>query len=645
MIKKLLCTLGAMMAVAGYCYGVAAYPWPLKVKQADGSTITIRLRGDEYCHWTTTADGYDIVSGADGNYYYAEQLFDGTTRASKHKAGDPSQRNAETRQYLQGKAKNIGAQSASVKAAMARARRAIPAEEFDPTDPAARSVATRTTGAINSLVILAKFPNQDFASPSTAQADFTQLVSGTGGSAAVTYGGGSAKKYFQDISNGLYQPNFTVVGPVMLPENSTYYGANDSNGRDERPQQMAADAISAAASLVNFADYAVNGKVPSVFIFYADKGEADGGGEDTIWPHAYSLSSEMNLNGVTLSKYACTSELSYFQDISNYAYGQYNMASIGTFCHEHSHTLGLPDFYDTDYDDHGYSIGLHTLSLMSYGNYNYDGIVPAGFTCVERFIAGWLGGYTNLNTMAGSTVTMRPLATAFEAYMLPTEVDQEFYYFENRQNSYIWDRYVGGSGMVVYHYDKSNNKVSGTTYTAATLWSRNEPNAYKTHECMYMLSTTAGGRNFAYADRSDVDPTVFFFPGAKNVRSLSAITYPARMVSWAGYGTGFALSDITVSGENITFKVSASDDPPPPEKQVLNTTIAIGYSYKTSDNIELKVKTPGDAPQDVVWFVDGDRKTQTSLKLDAGEHTIKAVCTFQDEHKEIMVRYVKVVKG
>ena len=48
------------------------------------------------------------------------------------------------------------------------------------------------------------------------------------------------------------------------------------------------------------------------------------------------------------------------------------ISGIGTFCHEYSHTLGLPDFYDTDYEDNGgVAAGMWTAtSLMDGGNYN-----------------------------------------------------------------------------------------------------------------------------------------------------------------------------------------------------------------------------------------------------------------------------------
>ena len=40
----------------------------VKVQQPDGTTVTIRLVGDEYLHFNTTADGYSVVKNDRGFY-------------------------------------------------------------------------------------------------------------------------------------------------------------------------------------------------------------------------------------------------------------------------------------------------------------------------------------------------------------------------------------------------------------------------------------------------------------------------------------------------------------------------------------------------------------------------------------------------
>lgn len=42
-------------------YAVRAFPGAVTVTQADGTTLTIRIHGDENFHYTTTSDGYLIT--------------------------------------------------------------------------------------------------------------------------------------------------------------------------------------------------------------------------------------------------------------------------------------------------------------------------------------------------------------------------------------------------------------------------------------------------------------------------------------------------------------------------------------------------------------------------------------------------------
>ena len=89
------------------------------------------------------------------------------------------------------------------------------------------------------------------------------------------------------------------------------------------------------------------------------------------------------LDGVRINRYACSSELRLS------ANNQPAIASIGTFCHEYAHTLGLPDLYDTDYQVGGLGAGTwRRVSLMDGGNYNNDGNTPPNFTAVDRDVLG-----------------------------------------------------------------------------------------------------------------------------------------------------------------------------------------------------------------------------------------------------------------
>ena len=78
---------------------VPADPTPIVVTQPDGSTLTVVLHGDEFFHFTTTADGYTVVKDAAGYYNYA--ILDGDRLVSSgRQARDLIHRNAGDRSFL-----------------------------------------------------------------------------------------------------------------------------------------------------------------------------------------------------------------------------------------------------------------------------------------------------------------------------------------------------------------------------------------------------------------------------------------------------------------------------------------------------------------------------------------------------------------
>lgn len=69
--------LGLCMAMLCMCtclpsvFAAPARPGVITVTQRDGTQLQIRIYGDEYYNYTMTADGYTLVGGADGDYYFA----------------------------------------------------------------------------------------------------------------------------------------------------------------------------------------------------------------------------------------------------------------------------------------------------------------------------------------------------------------------------------------------------------------------------------------------------------------------------------------------------------------------------------------------------------------------------------------------
>ncbi len=229
------------------------------------------------------------------------------------------------------------------------------------------------TGQKKFLVILAAFSDLAFNSAS-AQDDFFNLLNQDG--YAENGGTGSVWNYFYENSSGAFDPQFDVVGPVTLSRSFSYYGANDDEGNNMavRAREMVIEAIRIVDQNlgVDFSQYDNDGDgtIDNVFVYFAGHNEAEGGGENTIWPHAWSTYDQsITVDGVTTSSYACTSELRAAAGTS--------MSGIGTYCHEFGHVIGLPDFYDTDGDENGAARGVGSFFSCPAGiTTTWEGRLP-----------------------------------------------------------------------------------------------------------------------------------------------------------------------------------------------------------------------------------------------------------------------------
>lgn len=470
------------------------------VRQADGTTIRLKLVGDEHFHYAVTDDGIPVLSH-DGSYYYAH-IRSGHLVASDVLAHARDQRKDHEERFA--------ASLNDVEALNAKMR-----------SQSMQKIGTRAnvvTGKKKGLVILVQFSNQRFANPSdvltlgSGETDvktlYSDMLNKDGYTDTKSGAIGSVHDYFHDQSDGLFDLSFDVVGPVTLDHPYSYYGAPSGNEADSNAPQMVIDACNAVKDQVNFADYDWDndGEVEQVYIIYAGEGQATGGSDDTIWPHKYSLSDSGNqplkFGNVTVNTYACSNEMVYAnlngKDRAFYM-------GIGTICHEFSHCLGLPDLYDTGY---GGNVGTGSYDLMCSGSYNGGpealknvyggtgiGTVPAGYTSYEKAFMGWITP-TKLGDQPLDIKAMKGLADGGNAYILTNpDNNNEYYLFENRTDSH-WDSVLPGHGLLVLHID----------YDARS-WAYNTVNAARNQNHPHMTIVPADGDLSDETLASDTYPT------------------------------------------------------------------------------------------------------------------------------------------
>ncbi len=619
-IKKHYILLSLLFVIL-FSTGLVARPAPGQAvfQQPDGSRFPGVMCGDEFFHYAATEEGRLIVQDGEGWWCYA--VSDGDrlvpTSAVVGRSGSavvPVLTEIPPSLREKGRENRLSRPGPVVK----HARRSL-------TQPAVRTradVAEEVPTHIRGLVILAAFKDVAFRS-SSAHNDFSNLLNQERYSAGGAVG--CAQDYFKSQFGDRLRFTFDVVGPVTLPQKQKYYGANGSDGQDVNPPQMIADACQQADSEVDFSQYDQDGDgaVDFVFVFYAGRNEADGGGDDAVWPHAWYVKQgaglTVTLDGKTLDRYACSSEL---QTVSR---TQISMTGIGTFCHEFSHTLGLVDLYDTDYggsQNKDCALGCwKKTALMDGGNMNSKGNIPPYYNVIDRILlSDYFAGPQMLTE--GKNVLV-PLSKGGVPYFLPTDTEYEYFLFECRDNS-SWDSDIGGTGLLVYHFDQSDNDAGvleapyNKQVTALERWYYNSVNANPDCQCACLVPADASLPTSVsynqYISNGFVSnlPRVFFPEGATSFSSANGFVYRS------GQPSEYALTDIRFEGSNIAFNLVRSEVPP----VVIEKNCRL---LKLQDCIILSWTLPAgtEVPTVVSWrSSDYNRMTQEVLPYAPGKYVI-----------------------
>ena len=531
-----------MLATATASMAVPANRTPRCVSLPDGSTLTLTLIGDEHHHAYFTTDRCAVLPAEDGFYYYATLDAEGRAVRSAVRAHDEGMRSAEELAYADALAHDAIARALDADRAGNVARR-MAGGDYTRTTP--RQAALRaaqqgadgprrtldstypTTGAQKGLVILVQYTDVTFhESDEEVYAYFDGMLN------EKDFDGhrarGSVRDYFLESSMGKFSPTFDVYGPLTLAHNQAYYGANDWYGNDQHPEQMVIEACQMLDDSVDFSQYDRDndGEIDNVYIFYAGLGEASGGSANTVWPHSWDVrhagGGYIYLDGCLLGHYACSNEL------EPSGYGTQDYDGMGTFAHEFSHVLGLSDHYATSYTS-AFTPG--SWDLLDAGSYNGDSRCPPYYTAYERYEMGWMTP-TQIPAQPG-TYSLKPIYEN-QAYLIPTEKNDEYFLLENRQQT-RWDEEIPGHGMLVWHVDYN-----------PSIWAQNTINNNANHQ--YLDIEEADNTRTEYTRAGDA------FPGTANVTSFTDDTNP-NMKSWSGHRQERPITNIREQNGIITFDV------------------------------------------------------------------------------------------
>ena len=457
-MKKIL--LSITFALMGIVSGFAAkaYSGIVTVTQSDGTELNVRIYGDEHFNWLTTEDGVLLVKEGN-NYYIAETTTSGTLKATSYIAHNANKR--------------VPAEIKAIKKQDLSRFRSYAIKKASPT----KAMGTGNSGvkyfphsgSPKALVILVEFSDTPFQSGEKAKNVFEHFLKGkaedalpdgyeayTGSYAKANLrNNGSVSDYFYVMSKGTYTPQFDVVGPYKLNQPSLYYG----KGENDNTYALVSDACKAADKNVDFSEYDADGDgmVDLVYIIYAGYPASMSGNPNDIWPKS-GTGVFGTYDGKKVSRFGIHAELNFGLELNQK--NGFLLSGIGLFCHEFSHTLGLPDLYPTVDASKVDNQNPEMWDLMDGGEYTYNGgYWPTPYSPWEMDAMGWATPIELSDEK--QTVTLKSYGKERVAYKIKGE-NNEYLLLQNIQKGGWWTgvAHVYNTGMLVWRIDYNNEDVN-----------------------------------------------------------------------------------------------------------------------------------------------------------------------------------------
>lgn len=319
------------------------------------------------------------------------------------------------------------------------------------------------TGTITIPVVLVEFSDVKFSVNNPKEA-FEQMFNndeqkdlGNGNN----YNNSSVGKYFRDMSNGNFSPEFKVYGPVTLDKPETYYGGKkEDDNSDENPRQLVKDVLKLVESYVTQSDLesfscSDGNTLDCVYVVYAGLGQNDGGAGSAIWANTWTTDGATlcgkNVRWYTMSGELCPLKL-------NETGSKPAITGIGVPCHEFSHSLGLPDIYPTAAAAKIDNQNMEYWDIMDGGEYTYNGFRPTAYTAFEKEQMEWPVDIKALDSDASISMTTSTEQHGTAYKIVNPDNRLEYFMLECIQRK-GWNKYIFGNGLLVYHVNMPNNTL------------------------------------------------------------------------------------------------------------------------------------------------------------------------------------------
>ena len=437
-------------------------PDVIQLAQPDGTTLQAQLTPMETGGQMETLDNYTIVKNGDGWWTYG-QPGDGVTAPVDQAVPSTLIPGKDTPNGL---AKKVGQHKSIWLDDQDNDKRDAVFEAVkDVQSPNASIFATQAAVVKNYhyVVILAEFQDVKFESYQTPQY-FKDQISGLGTSPT-----GTVSDLYWEMSYGQFLPDFEVIGPFTLPGTMYAYDYQLPGGKSVTG--MISDLAPQLTALGgNYWDQFDNDRVvytsggtqyrsvDMAVVLHAGPDKAATGQPGQVWSHA----STANFNTGVASSDSRQVRIRGVNTVPAIGF------NIGVVAHEMGHTIGEPDYYDTNYR----SMGSGDYDLMAGGSWMGNdpaGSNPTVMNPFSRINQGWVTPRVVDTTTLG--VELRPRTVAPDVIEIPlggtansgsTNTVEKLYVelMSNRVAGTIFDKATYATGLLIWHYDRggSNNK-------------------------------------------------------------------------------------------------------------------------------------------------------------------------------------------
>jgi M6 family metalloprotease-like protein len=480
---------------------------PFDFTQPDGKRISLFATGDEFYRIIQDEKGFTVLLHPETGFaVYAIKEGNGL-KASGYQVGsiDPA---------TLGIAPNLTEDSAVINEKVKSAR-------------AARNYTNtrnNTTGQWNNLVVFIRFVDQTEFPSYHSRTYYNTYFNATGSTAI------SVKKFFLEESgnqltcdNYLYpnSPNSYVVSFQDSHPRSYYspYHEDNHNGYSGN-ESLQERCFALVTSAINFLE--VNNQVPENLdldsnndgivdnVSFVIRGEPDSWG-CLLWPMTWWLDPGMaSLNGEDIKMFNFTFDDSH---------------SIGTQCHEMSHSIGFPDLYH--YDWHY----ANTQPVDKWDLMGIDAEIPQHSLVYMKYKYGhWCSIPTTITT--DGIYNLNPVTTSpFAAYKINSTWPNQYYIVEYRKQEGLFESSIYGSGLIVY---RINTSVT-------------DGDRYGPPDEVYVYRPNGSNLSQGY-------PEYAFYSAESGHTTIHSYTDPAPRLSDWSYDGGLILAEVGSAGSTISFK-------------------------------------------------------------------------------------------